>query len=44
MQHGMAIAWKNLPEKLTAYVNPFIGTNGLGHTFPGATYPSECCS
>ncbi|AGY53257.1 Alpha-1 2-Mannosidase [Bacteroidales bacterium CF] len=30
---------KNLPEKLTAYVNPFIGTNGHGHTFPGATYP-----
>ena len=21
------------------YVNPFIGTNGMGHTFPGACYP-----
>lgn len=21
------------------YVNPFIGTQGTGHTFPGATYP-----
>ncbi len=27
----------NLP--LTAYVNPFIGTGGHGHTFPGATMP-----
>lgn len=24
---------------LTAYVNPFIGTDGHGHTFPGATLP-----
>ncbi len=24
---------------LTAYVNPFIGTGGHGHTFPGATMP-----
>lgn len=23
----------------TAYVDPFIGTGGHGHTFPGATYP-----
>ncbi len=22
-----------------SYVNPFIGTDGTGHTFPGATYP-----
>lgn len=29
----------NLPGKLTSYVNPFIGTDGHGHTFPGATYP-----
>lgn len=21
------------------YVNVFIGTNGMGHTFPGACYP-----
>ena len=21
------------------YVNPFIGTGGMGHTFPGACYP-----
>lgn len=26
------------PE-LTGYVNPFIGTGGHGHTFPGATLP-----
>ncbi|HMD00470.1 MAG TPA: hypothetical protein VKH37_09965, partial [Ferruginibacter sp.] len=23
----------------TQYVNPFIGTGGHGHTFPGATTP-----
>ena len=23
----------------TAYVNPFIGTGGHGHTFPGAAFP-----
>ena len=23
----------------TAYVNPMIGTNGMGHTFPGACHP-----
>ncbi len=26
-------------EKLTLYVNPFIGTGGHGHTYPGATMP-----
>ena len=24
---------------LTGYVNPFIGTAGHGHTFPGASVP-----
>ncbi len=24
---------------VTEYVNPIIGTNGMGHTFPGACYP-----
>jgi predicted alpha-1,2-mannosidase len=27
-------------ERLTAFVDPFIGTGGHGHTFPGATMPS----
>lgn len=27
------------PRKLTDFVNPFIGTSGHGHTFPGATVP-----
>ena len=27
----------NIP--LTSYVNPFIGTGGHGHTYPGATMP-----
>jgi predicted alpha-1,2-mannosidase len=26
-------------NRLTAYVNPMIGTSGHGHTFPGATTP-----
>jgi len=26
-------------NELTQYVNPFIGTGGHGHTFPGATVP-----
>ena len=25
--------------KTTSFVNPFIGTDGMGHTFPGACYP-----
>jgi len=28
-----------LPEGPAKYVNPFIGTGGHGHTFPGATVP-----
>ena len=28
-----------VPKKLTEYVDPFIGTGGHGHTFPGATVP-----
>lgn len=30
---------KNITESLTQYVNPFIGTGGHGHTYPGATVP-----
>jgi len=26
-------------EDLTAWVDPFIGTGGHGHTFPGAVLP-----
>lgn len=29
----------NSNAQLTKYVNPFIGTGGTGHTFPGATTP-----
>ena len=28
-----------LDKKFTAFINPFIGTGGHGHTFPGATRP-----
>lgn len=29
----------NLDKDFTQYVNPFIGTSKMGHTFPGATAP-----
>lgn len=29
----------NNPASLTRYVDPFIGTGGHGHTYPGATVP-----
>lgn len=29
----------NLQKKLTSFVDPFIGTGGHGHTYPGATAP-----
>ena len=29
----------NKNEEFTSYVNPFIGTGGHGHTYPGATLP-----
>lgn len=28
-----------VPDSLTRYVNPFIGTREMGHTFPGAVVP-----
>ena len=28
-----------MEERLTAFVNPFIGTDYHGHTFPGAAWP-----
>ena len=28
-----------MPEQLSGYVNPFIGTQEMGHTFPGACVP-----
>ena len=33
--------WKEraTAERLTQYVDPFIGTGGSGHTYPGATVP-----
>ncbi|MCB0644829.1 MAG: hypothetical protein KDC44_24455, partial [Phaeodactylibacter sp.] len=29
----------NAPEGYSGYVNPFVGTGGHGHTYPGATVP-----
>ena len=34
-----SIAFAQSPKDFTRYVNPFIGTGGHGHTFPGATMP-----
>lgn len=42
MMLGMIIpAWSNdaFTQKLASYVNPFIGTKEMGHTFPGACVP-----
>ena len=30
---------KEFKDRLSVYVNPFIGTGGHGHTYPGATVP-----
>ena len=30
----------NMTEDYTQYVNPFIGTGGHGHTFPGPVVPN----
>ena len=33
------MACQKEPNSLTTYVNPFIGTGGHGHTYPGASTP-----
>jgi hypothetical protein len=41
----LSVMWLSAPSILMAqespvdYVDPFIGTGGHGHTFPGATVP-----
>ena len=35
----LGISCKNEPKEILDYVNPLIGTDGIGHTFPGATTP-----
>ncbi len=37
--HYFAVAQMNGKKALTSYVNPLIGTQKMGHTFPGATVP-----
>ena len=41
-------AWRELvaqqQEDLTRYVDPFIGTGGHGHTYPGVQVPFGACS
>jgi len=36
---GRPVNNQSQDERLTSYVNPFIGTGYHGHTFPGAAYP-----
>lgn len=36
---AMMFASCNREKQLTDYVNPFVGTNGHGHTYPGAIVP-----
>ena len=35
----LAVAFCAKAQRLTSYVDPFIGTGGHGHTYPGATVP-----
>jgi predicted alpha-1,2-mannosidase len=36
---GPALFSQQAPDNLIQYVNPFIGTAKMGHTYPGATVP-----
>ena len=36
---GLISTLMHAKSKYSAYVNPIIGTNGMGHTFPGACHP-----
>ena len=36
---GALLACVHLTAQNSQYVDPFIGTEGMGHTFPGACYP-----
>ncbi len=36
---GVACLAANAQQQVSSYVNPMIGTNGMGHTFPGACVP-----
>ena len=36
---GLPVTSQNTGNDLIHYVNPFIGTQRMGHTFPGATVP-----
>jgi putative alpha-1,2-mannosidase len=35
----LTLSLNSFSQKIIEYVNPFIGTGGHGHTFPGATLP-----
>ncbi|MGC4128403.1 MAG: GH92 family glycosyl hydrolase [Bergeyella sp.] len=37
--HSSLFFYSQEKKNLTKYVNPFIGTEKMGHTFPGATVP-----
>ena len=35
----LCTAWLSPAQSTSSYVDPFIGTSGMGHTFPGACVP-----
>ncbi|WP_439182099.1 GH92 family glycosyl hydrolase [Carboxylicivirga taeanensis] len=37
--HGCSQTPNKVKDRLTSYVNPFMGTDGPGNTYPGATVP-----
>ena len=39
----LCVAAAGQSKDFTRWVNPFIGTGGHGHTFPGATVPFGNC-
>ena len=36
---GVSELWADTKKEPVSYVNPMIGTSGMGHTFPGACAP-----
>ena len=35
----LLVTWSALGQTPSRYVDPFIGTSGMGHCFPGACVP-----
>jgi len=39
----ISVQFNSVAQNISKYVNPFIGTGGHGHTFPGPTLPFGAC-